>query len=439
MPVRNLSLGQRMRCELAACMLHEPEVLFLDEPTIGLDLLAKQRFRELLVRLNEERGTTIFLTRHDVADIEHVARRAIVINHGSVIYDDAVASMRRTLLSTKLVEVGLAEAVVAPDLAGVSVIEHSDTILRLVVDTDRTSIRTVLDLLLDRPVGGRHLGGRPAARAGHRRDLRTARRMSGRGSRGSRSESAAQRATAERGGVVVSVVFYGIVVSALSGVWRVAAAANERRGGRLQRHRPHLVHRHVGGHHRLALNARMIDDIGADIASGAVSVEMLRPASVLAVRVATELGRAVPRLACIVPVGFVLASLTSGAPPSWPALALAVPSIALALAANVVAQHTFAAERVLAAQRGHGLVPLPEARLRARRHAHPARGAAPVGSRAPPVSCRSAPWRTRQLGSRRATWSPASSSSRSGGSPSSPSSRSAAFGAGERRLQVVGG
>ena len=73
MPVRSLSLGQRMRCELAACMLHEPEVLFLDEPTIGLDLLAKQRFRELLVRLNTERGTTIFLTSHDVADIEHVA------------------------------------------------------------------------------------------------------------------------------------------------------------------------------------------------------------------------------------------------------------------------------------------------------------------------------------------------------------------------------
>src|SRR5687768_7512769 len=110
-PVRNLSLGQRMRCELAACMLHEPEVLFLDEPTIGLDLLAKQRFRELLVRLNEERRTTIFLTSHDVADIEQVARRAIVINHGSVIWDDAVAAMRRTLLSTKLVEIGLGEPV----------------------------------------------------------------------------------------------------------------------------------------------------------------------------------------------------------------------------------------------------------------------------------------------------------------------------------------
>jgi ABC-2 type transport system ATP-binding protein len=148
-PVRNLSLGQRMRCELAACMLHEPEVLFLDEPTIGLDLLAKQRFRELLVRLNEERGTTIFLTSHDVADIEHVARRAIVINHGSVIYDDAVAAMRRTLLATKLIEVGLGEPVAAPELPGVTVIEHTDVTLQLVVDTTTTSIRSVLDALLD--------------------------------------------------------------------------------------------------------------------------------------------------------------------------------------------------------------------------------------------------------------------------------------------------
>jgi ABC-2 type transport system ATP-binding protein len=150
MPVRSLSLGQRMRCELAASLLHDPAILFLDEPTIGLDLLAKQRFRELLVRLNVERGTTIFLTSHDVADIEQVARRAIVINHGAVIWDDAVASMRRTLLATKLVEVGLDEPV--PDLCldGVTVVEQSDTALRLVVDTTARSIKEVLDTLLDR-------------------------------------------------------------------------------------------------------------------------------------------------------------------------------------------------------------------------------------------------------------------------------------------------
>ncbi|MGH9276081.1 MAG: ABC transporter ATP-binding protein [Acidimicrobiales bacterium] len=150
-PVRTLSLGQRMRCELAACMLHEPEVLFLDEPTIGLDLLAKQRFRELLVRLNEERRTTIFLTSHDVADIEHVARRAIVVNHGSIIYDDSVSAMRRALLSTKLIDVGLSEPVAVPDLLGVTVLDHSDASMQLVVDTTTTSVRTVLDALLTGP------------------------------------------------------------------------------------------------------------------------------------------------------------------------------------------------------------------------------------------------------------------------------------------------
>ena len=151
-PVRTLSLGQRMRCELVACMLHQPEVLFLDEPTIGLDLLAKQRFRELLVRLNEERRTTIFLTSHDVADIEHVARRAIVINHGSVIYDDTVAAMRRTLLSTKLIELGTSTALEPPALPGVQLLEQTDAVLRLAVDTTATSVRTVLDHLLEGPV-----------------------------------------------------------------------------------------------------------------------------------------------------------------------------------------------------------------------------------------------------------------------------------------------
>jgi ABC-2 type transport system ATP-binding protein len=147
-PVRSLSLGQRMRCELAACMLHQPSILFLDEPTIGLDLLAKQRFRQLLVRLNDERGTTIFLTSHDVADIEHVAQRAIVINHGVVIFDSEVAAMRRTLLATKLVEVTIAEPTSAVELPGVTVVEHSDTTMRLVVDTTARPIREVLDLLL---------------------------------------------------------------------------------------------------------------------------------------------------------------------------------------------------------------------------------------------------------------------------------------------------
>jgi ABC-2 type transport system ATP-binding protein len=110
--------------------------------------VAKQRFRELLVRLNEQRGTTIFLTSHDVADIEHVAKRAVVINHGEVIYDDEVAAMRRSLLATKIVEVGLTAPIAAPVRDGVRLLEHTDQSMKLVVETARTDIRTVLDDLL---------------------------------------------------------------------------------------------------------------------------------------------------------------------------------------------------------------------------------------------------------------------------------------------------
>jgi ABC-2 type transport system ATP-binding protein len=147
-PARNLSLGERMRCELAACLLHEPRILFLDEPTIGLDLVGKQRFRELLLRVNDERRTTIFLTSHDVADIEHVAERAIVINHGTVIFDASVATMRRTLLATKLVEVSVATPADVVATAGVTVVGHTPTTVRLAVDTGVAPIRDVVDGLL---------------------------------------------------------------------------------------------------------------------------------------------------------------------------------------------------------------------------------------------------------------------------------------------------
>jgi ABC-2 type transport system ATP-binding protein len=149
-PVRSLSLGQRMRCELLASVLHEPEVLFLDEPTIGLDLVAKARFRELVLRLNAERGMTIFLTSHDVSDIEQVARRVMVINHGAVIYDDRVSRMRRELLATKLVEVRFEEPLDELDVPGAQLLKLSGSGAKLEVDTTVQPIRVVLDALLDR-------------------------------------------------------------------------------------------------------------------------------------------------------------------------------------------------------------------------------------------------------------------------------------------------
>ncbi len=109
-PARKLSLGERMRCELAAALMHRPSVVFLDEPTIGLDVIAKQRVRDLIGQLNIEEGLTVFLTSHDAGDIEQVCRRAIVINHGEIILDTPVARMKRDYLKVKTVDLLLEEA-----------------------------------------------------------------------------------------------------------------------------------------------------------------------------------------------------------------------------------------------------------------------------------------------------------------------------------------
>ena len=94
-PVRQLSLGQRMRADLAAALMHEPPILFLDEPTIGLDVVARERIREFLRYLNHERGVTVILTTHDLGDIERLCQRVILIDHGRVIYDGALAELRQ--------------------------------------------------------------------------------------------------------------------------------------------------------------------------------------------------------------------------------------------------------------------------------------------------------------------------------------------------------
>lgn len=92
-PVRQLSLGQRMRGDLAAAMLYEPRVLYLDEPTIGLDVVAKERIRDFIERLNRDSDTTVILTTHDLADVERLCRRLILIDHGRVLYDGPLADL----------------------------------------------------------------------------------------------------------------------------------------------------------------------------------------------------------------------------------------------------------------------------------------------------------------------------------------------------------
>lgn len=109
-PVRQLSLGQRMRGDLAAALLHDPSIVYLDEPTIGLDVVAKHRIRGFLRRLNRERGVTILLTTHDVADLEQLCSRLIIVDHGKLLYDGGLEAMRERFGSERTLVVDLAGA-----------------------------------------------------------------------------------------------------------------------------------------------------------------------------------------------------------------------------------------------------------------------------------------------------------------------------------------
>jgi ABC-2 type transport system ATP-binding protein len=119
-PVRQLSLGQRVRGELSAVMLHDPEIVFLDEPTIGLDVVAKERVREFLADANRERGVTVMLTTHDLADIERLCDRILMIDHGRLIYDGTVDDLLARYGAERTLVVDLEEPAPPLDVPGVS-------------------------------------------------------------------------------------------------------------------------------------------------------------------------------------------------------------------------------------------------------------------------------------------------------------------------------
>jgi len=147
-PVRKLSLGQRIRCEVAASLLHDPEMLFLDEPTIGLDVVVKQAIRELIQRRNKERGTTVFLTSHDPADIEQLCRRAVVIDHGALVLDTPVEKLRSDYLEKKLIEVSFSTHQAIPELKGVTAVSEKGGLKStLTVDTGICQIGDVMEAL----------------------------------------------------------------------------------------------------------------------------------------------------------------------------------------------------------------------------------------------------------------------------------------------------
>ena len=160
-PTRQLSLGQRMRCEIAASMLHEPRVLFLDEPTIGLDAVAKLAVREFVKTLNRERSVTVILTTHDMHDIEALTERVIVIGDGRILSDGTLTALRRGALAERRLRVHFAGDVDAIELPGARLHRRQGRLVELSFDprsisahrliADLTSRYEVEDVHLEEP------------------------------------------------------------------------------------------------------------------------------------------------------------------------------------------------------------------------------------------------------------------------------------------------
>lgn len=152
-PVRQLSLGQRMRAEVAAALLHSPELVILDEPTIGLDVLSKQRLREFLIEERQEHGTTLLLTTHDMGDIERLCERVLVVDHGRLAYDGTLAGLSAQVGAQRTLVVDLAEPVAdLTDVPGAHHVASEANGLQqhLTYDPDATTLARVLAAITDR-------------------------------------------------------------------------------------------------------------------------------------------------------------------------------------------------------------------------------------------------------------------------------------------------
>ncbi len=149
-PVRNLSLGQRMRAELAAALIHEPRIVYLDEPTIGLDLIVKERLREFIKQQNRRHGTTVILTTHDLGDIEEICQRVIVIDAGRLIYDGPLSTIKDRFGKYREITFETAGPIGSLDLPlGAELVARDDRRLTLRFDRAATTASQVAAALMD--------------------------------------------------------------------------------------------------------------------------------------------------------------------------------------------------------------------------------------------------------------------------------------------------
>lgn len=146
-PTRVLSLGERMKCEFIMAMLHKPKIVFLDEPTIGLDVIAKKKIRSFIKEMNKQ-GTTFILTTHDLEDVEQLAQKVIIINHGQKVFDDSLHELQLNLGAKKIVHLTLLKPVSDIDIDNVRILKKkSDIEYTLEVDLDHNSMNDFINKL----------------------------------------------------------------------------------------------------------------------------------------------------------------------------------------------------------------------------------------------------------------------------------------------------
>lgn len=149
-PVRQLSLGQRMRCEIAASLLHDPKILFLDEPTIGLDAVSKIAVRNFIKTINKEKKITVILTTHDMNDIEALAERIILIGKGKILLDGSLNDLKNRFNNNKTLTVDFQESNQVIDIPGTSVLSRSKESALLCVDLEKIKVSEVIGRLSEK-------------------------------------------------------------------------------------------------------------------------------------------------------------------------------------------------------------------------------------------------------------------------------------------------
>ncbi len=149
-PVRQLSLGERMRGDFAGAMLHDPKIVYLDEPTIGLDVIAKEAIRTFIGDVNRERATTVILTTHDLADVERLCRRIVLIDEGRVIYDGPLSRLREEYGTHRTLIVNLLERAEHVAIPGATVVESEGTSLHLRFDRRELSAEALVRRVTER-------------------------------------------------------------------------------------------------------------------------------------------------------------------------------------------------------------------------------------------------------------------------------------------------